>query len=112
VIRPVPEVSARIAELQTGNADVISSVSPFLVPKLKETPNVTVQSVLSGRAIFVYINCFGQDALKNKKVRQALNYAIDRKSIIDNILSGSGTLAQWGSPTTTSALTPPEALPL
>ncbi len=90
VIRPVPEVSARIAELQTGNADVISGVSPFLVPKLKDTPNVAIQSVLSGRVIFVYINCFGQDALKNKKVRQALNYAIDRKSIIDNILTGSG----------------------
>ena len=48
IIRPVPEVSARIAELQTGNADVIASVSPFLVPKLKETPNVAVQSVPSG----------------------------------------------------------------
>ena len=91
IIRPVPEVAARVAELQTGNADIIISVPPFLVPKLKEMPGVAVQSVLSGRAIFVYINCSGQDALKNKKVRQALNYAIDRKSIIDNVLTGSGT---------------------
>jgi len=90
VIRPVPEIAARVAELQTGNADVISSVPPFLLGKLKEMPNVTVQPVLSGRTIFVYINTYGQDALKNKKVRQALNYAIDRKSIIDSILSGAG----------------------
>jgi peptide/nickel transport system substrate-binding protein len=90
VIRSVPEIAARIAELQTGNADVISSVPPFLLPKLKETPNVSVQPVLSGRTIFVYINTYGQDPLKNKKVRQALNYAIDRKSIIDNILLGAG----------------------
>jgi peptide/nickel transport system substrate-binding protein len=90
VFRPVPEISARIAELQTGNADVISGVPPFLLAKLKQIPSITVQPVLTGRPIFVYINCYGQDPLKNKKVRQALNYAIDRKSIIDNILSGSG----------------------
>jgi peptide/nickel transport system substrate-binding protein len=93
VIRPVPEVAARIAELQTGNADIISGVPPFLLAKLKETPDITLHSVLSGRAIFVYINttATAQEALKNKKVRQAMEYAIDRKSIIDNILLGSGT---------------------
>ena len=90
ILRPVPEVAARIAEIQTGNADVISGIPPFLLAKLKQIPNISVQPVLTGRPIFVYINCSGQDALKNKKVRQALNYAIDRKSIIDNILAGAG----------------------
>jgi ABC-type transport system substrate-binding protein len=38
----------------------------------------------------MYINCLAEGPLKNKKVRQALNYAIDRKAIIDNVLKGSG----------------------
>ena len=75
IFRPVPEVAARIAEIQTGNADVISGIPPFLLAKLKQIPNISVQPVLTGRPIFVYINCSGQDALKNKKVRQALAHA-------------------------------------
>ncbi len=90
IFRPVPEVATRIAELQTGNADIIVNVPPFLVPQVKDSPIATVQSIPSGRAMYVYINCLTEGPLKNKKVRQALNYAVDKKAIIDNILKGSG----------------------
>jgi peptide/nickel transport system substrate-binding protein len=90
VIRPVPEVAARIAELQTGNADIVTSIPPFLVSQVKNLRNATVQTIPSGRAIFLYINSLGDGPLKNKKVRQALNYAVDRKVIVENILLGSG----------------------
>jgi peptide/nickel transport system substrate-binding protein len=89
-MRPVPEVAARLAELQTGNADIITNIPPFLVPQVQNSPNATVQSVPSGRVMFLYLNCLAEGPLKNKKVRQALNYAVDRKAIIDNILKGSG----------------------
>jgi len=90
IFRPVPEVATRIAELQTGNADIITSIPPFLVSQVKSLPNATVQSLPGGRVMFLYINCLTDGPLKDKRVRQALNYAIDRKAIIDNILKGSG----------------------
>jgi len=90
IIRPVPEPATRLAELQTGNADIVTSIPPFLVPQVKDSANATVQSVPSGRIMFLYLNCLAEGPLKNKKVRQALNYAVDRKAIIDNILKGSG----------------------
>jgi peptide/nickel transport system substrate-binding protein len=90
IIRPVPEVAARLAELQTGNADIITNIPPFLVPQMKDSPNATVQSIPGGRVMFLYINCLADGPLKDKRVRQALNYAVDRKAIIDNILKGSG----------------------
>jgi peptide/nickel transport system substrate-binding protein len=90
IIRPVPEAATRLAELQTGNADIITNIPPFLVPQMKESPNATVQSIPSGRVMFLYVNCLVEGPLKNRKVRQALNYAVDRKAIIDNILKGSG----------------------
>lgn len=89
VFRPVPEVSARIAELQTGNADIITSIPPFLLARLKSAPNVTVHPMQTGRAMWVYINAMKDGPLKNKKVRQAMNYAIDKESITKNILLGS-----------------------
>lgn len=91
IFRPVPETATRLAELQTGNADIVTNIPPFLVPQVKESADATVQSVPSGRVIFLYINCLAEGPLKNnKKIRQALNYAVDRKAIIDNILKGSG----------------------
>jgi len=90
IIRPVPEAATRMAELQTGNADIITNIPPFLVPQMKDQPNATVQSIPSGRVMFLYVNCLTEGPLKSKKVRQALNYAVDKKAIIDNILKGSG----------------------
>jgi peptide/nickel transport system substrate-binding protein len=90
IFRPVPEVATRLAELQTGNADIITSIPPFLVSQVKDSANANVQSIPSGRVMFLYINCLTEGPLKDKKVRQAINYAIDKKSIIENILKGSG----------------------
>ena len=90
IIRPVPEVTTRLAELQTGNADIITNIPPFLVQQVKDSPNTTVQSIPSGRVMFLYINCLADGPLKDKRVRQALNYAVDRKTIINNVLMGSG----------------------
>lgn len=89
IFRPVPEAATRLAELQTGNADIITNVPPFLVSQMKDSANATVLSILSGRMFSIVINCLVEGPLKNKKVRQALNYAVDRKAIIDNILKGS-----------------------
>ncbi len=90
IIRPVPEVSTRIAELQTGGVDIIVNVPPFLVNQLKGMPGVEVQSVPSGRVMYLTLNTLAPGPLQDKRVRQALNYAIDKKAIIEKILMGSG----------------------
>jgi len=90
VIRPIPEAATRLAELQTGNADIAPAIPPFLVEQLKAAPNATVQSVPGGRVMFLYLNTLAKGPLQDKRVRQALNYAINRKAIIDNVLKGSG----------------------
>jgi ABC-type transport system substrate-binding protein len=92
----VPEVSARIAELETGNADVITSVPPFLVGRVKMAPRATVYPMATGRAMWIYINTLGEGPLKNKKVRQAMNYAIDRNAIIKSIMMGSAAPSAAG----------------
>jgi peptide/nickel transport system substrate-binding protein len=90
IIRPIPEAATRLAELQTGKADIIAAIPPFLVDQVKATPTVTVQSIPGGRVIFLYVNSLAKGPLQDKRVRQALNYAVDRKAIISNILKGSG----------------------
>jgi len=89
VIRPIPEDSTRIAELQTGGVDIAVNIPPFLVNQVKAIPGVEVQSVPSGRVMFLSLNTFAPGPLQDKRVRQALNYAVDKKSIIEKILMGS-----------------------
>jgi peptide/nickel transport system substrate-binding protein len=79
-----------VAELQTGQVDIITNVPPIMVGQLKAHPGVEVKSIPSGRVIFLYINTFAPGPLQDKRVRQALNYAVDKQSIIDKVLLGSG----------------------
>jgi len=90
VFRPIPEDTTRLAELQTGMVDIIVNIPPFLVNQLKGQPGIDVQSVPSGRVILLYINTLAPGPLQDKRVRQALNYAVDKKTIIDKVLMGSG----------------------
>jgi len=90
ILRAIPEAATRLAELETGNADIVVGIPPFLIDQVKSLPVATVQSVPSGRVMFLYINCLTKGPLQDKRVREALNYAVNRKAIIDNMLKGSG----------------------
>lgn len=90
IFRPIPETASRMAELQAGGAHIVTNVPPFMVPQLEKDPNAGVQNVLSLRSIFMGINTLSVPELKDKRVRQALNYAVDKDAIIKGVLSGMG----------------------
>ena len=103
IFRAIPEAATRLAELQTGNADIITGIPPFLVDQVKNSQTAGVQSVPSGRVLYIYMNCLAKGPLQDKRVRQAINYAVNRKAIIDDLLRGSGietavdlTSYHWG----------------
>jgi peptide/nickel transport system substrate-binding protein len=89
VFRPVPEASARVAELNTGAADIILNVSPDLRSQV-DARRGTVTTVQGLRRIYVGFVFYGHPAVKNKRVRQAINYGLDYQKIIDTVLLGNG----------------------
>lgn len=91
VFRPVPEASTRIAELLTGNVDVIVNVPPHQISTIDESQEARVGTVSSVRVIFLGINTTIEGPMQDARVRQALNYAINREIIIEAILEGLGT---------------------
>jgi len=92
IFRPIPEDATRIAELQAGNVDLIVNVPPDSVPTIEAGENLTVKSVPSGRGAMVILDTEREGPLDmtHPKVRQALNYAVDRDAIIEHILGGYG----------------------
>lgn len=107
IFRPVPEPATRMAELKSGNADVIVDVPPDLADDLSKTPNVRLATVQGMRRIFISLRVDKNAALADKRVRQAMNYAFDCDSVMKNILAGRGTCsahiinAPYGSPNVT-----------
>jgi peptide/nickel transport system substrate-binding protein len=84
--RPIPELSTRIVELNTGGADIITGLSPLDVGRLKKDV-CRAEGILSVYAIWYLLNCFNP-AIADVRVRQALNYAVNKEEIIKVFLQG------------------------
>jgi len=88
--RPIPELGARIAALQTGQADLIVNVPPDQLPTLTSTRSVRVEKMPSCRIIYFGIAQIKGGALADRRVRQAINHAVDVQGILDSVLQGNG----------------------
>lgn len=88
--RPVPEAATRIAELESGNADIIVNVPPDLADSVDEAEGVHLDAVPGMRRIFIGIKQGRHPALADVRVRQALNYAFNCEGMMENLLAGRG----------------------
>ena len=98
----VPEESSRVAYLKTGKADIIEA-SRSKIDELKQAGfNIVQKEGAYGIWMVPAEQWLKGNALGNKKVRQALNLAIDRAAILKNIFANAGKLTgnapslSWG----------------
>jgi ABC-type transport system substrate-binding protein len=81
----VPETATREAMLRSGQIDICYKPSPSNLAALKADPNIIVDMPLDSRTIFMGLN-YQKGVTKNKLVRQAFNYAVDKDAIVKKIL--------------------------
>lgn len=93
VFRPIPEASARLIELQTGNADIALNIAPEAAGDLKKGGKAGLLEAPSSFQIFFELNTT-KPPFNDPRVRLAINHAIDRKAIIDKILGGYGKVPE------------------
>lgn len=91
VFRVVPEAATRESLLLAGQVDLIILPPIADLPALQSNKAVKVLLAPSDRTIFIAMNT-QKPPLNNVKVRQALNYAVDKQAIIANVLFGAGEL--------------------
>lgn len=89
IIKTVREDSARVLGLEAGDYDLIVRIPPEEVPRLQREGRVRVYSEQSNRALRIGINAT-KKPLNDVRVRRALNYAVDKASIVANIYQGLG----------------------
>jgi len=93
IFRIIPETVARITSIDTGEIDLTWTIPPDQLPKLKQNTNLTVAPTPSYTYYFLWMNA-KRPVFTDKRVRQALCYAVDVDSIVKNLLNGIGTRAQ------------------
>jgi peptide/nickel transport system substrate-binding protein len=89
VFRKVTEDAARLAALESGQADFINNVPIHEVARLKRHPRVRIDQIEGLRMFFLTMNV-AMKPFDNKLVRQALNYSVDAPAIVKNIFDGIG----------------------
>jgi peptide/nickel transport system substrate-binding protein len=78
----VPDTTTRALELRKGSADVaVNALSPDMVLTLEREPNLNVLRAPGTVLGYMAFN-LRDPILKNVKVRQAIDYAVDRESFI------------------------------
>ena len=92
IIRPISDNTARLQALQTGEIDFANSLTPQDVAVVKQNSSL---KVLYRPAFNVgYVGMNQKIApLNNLKVRQAVAYGLDRKSVVAAFYGGQGQLA-------------------
>lgn len=85
--REVPELSTRIAGLASGEFDIIVDVSPDQYPVLARYKDIDVHSVVLENSHVLLFNT-NAPSLKDKRLRQALSLAIDRRKLRDALWQG------------------------
>jgi len=80
----------RVEALLSGQADVISGISLGDTEQIKENGEAAVHELKSGLCIIFMCNS-QKGPCKDRRVRQALNYALDRDKIIREIKHGAAT---------------------
>jgi peptide/nickel transport system substrate-binding protein len=88
VFRIVPEAATRESLILAGQVDLIVLPPIADLPALGRNPAVKVLLAPSDRTIFISLNTT-KPPLNDVRVRQALNYAVDKGAIIQSVLFGA-----------------------
>jgi peptide/nickel transport system substrate-binding protein len=99
VFRPIPDDAVRVAALQNGEVDVAVNIPPHLANIIANHPKLFLSTAPSIRTIQLMMVTHEYDkdhklvgpykgVTADKRVRQAIAYAIDADDIIKNVLDG------------------------
>jgi peptide/nickel transport system substrate-binding protein len=88
----VPEPATRVLELLAGTAQIAQTVPIESLGSIESNPKLEVVSLKGSSALAYVINIFKTTPpFRDPRVRQAMNYAVDREAIVRSILGGHGT---------------------
>ena len=93
IIKFIPEANSRMIMLETGEVDIAEALLPLDFQKIsKEDNKFTTVEMQSSSNMFIGFDLRDKH-LSDKRVRQAIAYAINNEDLVNTIFNGSATAA-------------------
>jgi peptide/nickel transport system substrate-binding protein len=88
VFNAVPSDATRLANIESGQANIALQLTPDDAVQLKSSSTVKVIASPTERVAYLALNVLGNTPTKSLDVRKAIAYAIDYPALITNLLNG------------------------
>lgn len=96
VFRPITDANTRVAEMLSGNLDIMVEVPPVSLDKFN-TDRFELKEQAGPHVWFLILNA-KEGPFADKRVRQAANYAINKQAIVEDVLEGTAEVAAGPTP--------------
>ncbi len=92
--RIIPEPATRVASLQAGETDIAAQIPMDLLPVVKNDPNLVVAFANEQVTLQLFMDTLPANGspIADKRVRQAIDTAIDRETIWKGLMGGVGAV--------------------
>jgi peptide/nickel transport system substrate-binding protein len=87
IFRPLEEAATRLANLEADEVEVAARIPPDQGERVEALPNAHLSVAQGTRTHFIGLNC-GRRPFSDRRVREAMRYAVDPKPIIEQFLLG------------------------
>lgn len=99
MFRMISEPAVRVAALLSGEVDLAMDIPPSDIERINQSKVAHAGWGQSSRSMILKLNNLKPPFSQSVKLRQALNYAIDRQGIIDAMYAGKGAVSKGQLPT-------------
>ncbi len=95
IYRYIPDENTRVMALKNGEVDIIGATEhhasiPFeRIPELRADPEIVVDQHSYGRIQVVEFNC-QKGVFRDRRMRKAVNLAINREALVEKLFKGNG----------------------
>ncbi len=96
VFRPITDANTRTAEMLAGGIDLMVEVPPVALSEFQGA-EYSVHEQAGPHVWFLILNA-KEGPFADKKVRQAANYAVNKKALVDDVLEGTAAVAAGPTP--------------
>jgi peptide/nickel transport system substrate-binding protein len=86
--RAVPETATRVADLQSGRAQLALGLTSDDVKTIKSSPRLQLLGMATERVAYLAFNALGTGPLRDVRAREAIAHAVDAPSLIRILLAG------------------------
>ena len=89
--RFIPEYSARMAALLSGEIDIMKDVPPHAVETIERSGRAKLRAAVSSRINYLALVNLKPGPMQDVRVRRAMNHAVDVDELITQVLKGRAT---------------------